>query len=118
MSALPPAVVEPSSALPVMATSAAPRPLDPDGLLWEHFGRLPAHRLTNGLREAMLQNMHPELAAGVEQHSVFFEDPIARGQRSIGPIMSVVYGGAASPEWGELLRRLHPPIKGVAKDGP
>src|ERR1700722_4762301 len=114
MSTSPPTVVDPSSApcVPPAGAAADPRPLDPDGLLWEHFGRLPAHRLTNGLREAMLQNMHPELAAGVEQHSVFFEDPIARGQRSIGPIMSVVYGGATAPEWGRLIRGFHRPIKG------
>jgi uncharacterized protein (DUF2236 family) len=51
----------------------ATAPLDPEGLVWEHFGRLPVHRLSNGLREALLQNMHPGLAAGVEHHSVFFE---------------------------------------------
>jgi uncharacterized protein (DUF2236 family) len=99
------------------AAATEPRPLDPDGLLWKHFGRLPAHRLTNGLREAMLQNMHPELAAGVEYHSVFFEDPIARGQRSIGPIMSVVYGGETSHAWGKLIRGFHRPIKGIDKYG-
>src|ERR1700758_2569190 len=81
-------------------TEPLPAPLDPDGLVWEHFGRQPIFRLSNGLREAMLQNMHPGLAAGVEHHSVFFEDPRARGQRSIGPIMSVVYGGPISHEWG------------------
>ncbi|MCW2755303.1 MAG: hypothetical protein JWQ32_2714 [Marmoricola sp.] len=92
-------------------------PLDPDGLIWRHFGRLPAHRLSNGLREAMLQNMHPELAAGVELQSRFFEDPLARGQRSIGPIMSVVYGGEASPDWGKLIRGFHGSIKGVDRYG-
>jgi uncharacterized protein (DUF2236 family) len=91
--------------------------LDPDGLLWEHFGQLPARRLVNGLRMAMLQNMHPELAAGVEQHSVFFADPIARGQRSIGPIMSVVYAGETSHEWGKLIRGFHQSIKGTDKYG-
>ncbi|HEX3707799.1 MAG TPA: oxygenase MpaB family protein [Mycobacteriales bacterium] len=94
-----------------------PLPLDPDGLVWQHFGRLPAHRLSNGLREAMLQNMHPELAAGVELQSTFFEDPLARGRRSIGPIMSVVYGGANAPEWGKLIRGFHGPIKGVDRYG-
>src|SRR5882757_8238189 len=92
-------------------------PLNPDGLLWQHFGRLPAHRLSNGLRAAMLQNMHPELAAGVELQSVFFEDPLARGRRSIGPIMSVVYGGEAAPEWGRLIRGFHGPIRGVDRFG-
>ena len=117
MPASPPAAVDMSHAALATPAEVEPRPLDPDGLLWEHFGRLPAHRLTNGLREAMLQNMHPELAAGVENHSVFFEDPIARGQRSIGPIMSVVYGGDTSPEWGRLIRDFHRPIKGVDKYG-
>jgi len=83
-------------------TELLPAPLDPEGMVWEHFGRQPVFRLSNGLREAMLQNMHPGLAAGVEHHSVFFEDPRARGERSIGPIMSVVYGGPTSHEWGEV----------------
>jgi uncharacterized protein (DUF2236 family) len=91
-------------------------PLNPDGLIWRHFGRLPAHRLSNGLREAMLQNMHPELAAGVELQSAFFDDPLARGQRSIGPIMSVVYAGNA-PDWGKLIRGFHGSIKGVDRFG-
>lgn len=92
-------------------------PLNPDGLVWQHFGRLPAHRLSNGLRAAMLQNMHPELAAGVELQSVFFDDPLARGRRSIGPIRSVVYGGANSPDWGRLIRGFHGSIKGVDRFG-
>src|SRR3981189_3848375 len=99
-----------------MTEAAIPR-LDPDGFVWEHFGRLPVHRLSNGLREAMLQNMHPGLAAGVEHHSVFFEDPLARGQRSIGPIMSVVYGGPTSHEWGKLVRGFNGPLKGGDKYG-
>ena len=115
--ALSSAAVDPPSAEPATPARDDPRPLDPDGLLWEYFGRLPAHRLVNGLRMAMLQNMHPELAAGVEQHSVFFDDPIARGQRSIGPIMSVVYGGEKSPEWGKLIRSFHRPINGIDKYG-
>lgn len=94
-----------------------PEPLNPDGLVWQHFGRLPVHRLSNGLREAMLQDMHPELAAGVELQSVFFDDPLARGRRSIGPIMSVVYGGANSAQWGRLIRSFHGSIKGVDRYG-
>jgi uncharacterized protein (DUF2236 family) len=92
-------------------------PLNPDGLVWQHFGRLLAHRLSNGLREAMLQNMHPELTAGVELQSTFFSDPLARGRRSIGPIMSVVYGGATAPDWGRLIRSFHGPIKGTDRYG-
>jgi uncharacterized protein (DUF2236 family) len=92
-------------------------PLNPDGLIWKYFGRLPAHRLANGLRMAMLQNMHPELAAGVELQSVFFDDPLARGRRSIGPIMSVVYGGANAAQWGKMIRGFHSSINGVDRYG-
>src|ERR1700679_4365206 len=96
-------------------TELLPAPLDPEGLVWEHFGRLPVFRLSNGLREAMLQNMHPGLAAGVEHHSVFFEDPLARGRRSIGPIMSVVYGGPPSAVGGKLGRDLLLSLQGIAQ---
>jgi hypothetical protein len=44
-------------------------------------------------------------------------DPRARGERSIGPIMSVVYVGPTSHEWGKLVRSFHGPIKGVDKYG-
>jgi hypothetical protein len=82
-------------------------PLNPDGLICKYFGRLPAHRLGNGLRMAMVQNMHPGLAAGVELQAVFLDDPLARGRRSIGPIMSVVDGGAtAAHPWPWALHPL------------
>src|ERR1700738_1469856 len=98
-------------------TELSPAPLDPEGLVWEHFGRHPVHRLSNGLREAMLQNMHPGLAAGVEHHSVFFEDPRARGERSIGPIPGVVYGEPKSHGRESVVRAFHGSIKGVEKYG-
>jgi uncharacterized protein (DUF2236 family) len=99
------------------AGRANPKPLDPDGLLWQHFGRLLPRRLATGLRMPILQNMHPELGAGVEEHSVFFQDPVARGRRSIGPILSVVYGGETSCDWGKLIRGFHVGIKGTDRYG-
>ena len=42
-------------------TETAIPPLDPDGLVWEHFGRLPVHRLSNGLREAMYRKTTEEI---------------------------------------------------------
>jgi uncharacterized protein (DUF2236 family) len=94
-----------------------PKALDPNGLVWENWGRFNGRNWVNGLRAPMLQNMHPGLAAGVEQHSVFFEDPLARLQRSIGPLMSVVYGGENAHEWGKLIRGFHTSIRGIDKYG-
>jgi uncharacterized protein (DUF2236 family) len=102
---------------PTSTGRAAPDPLDPDGLLWRHFGRLLPRRLATGLRMPVLQNMHPELGAGVEEHSVFFQDPLARGRRSIGPILSVVYGGETAHDWGKLIRGFHVGIKGTDRYG-
>jgi uncharacterized protein (DUF2236 family) len=99
------------------AERAAPHPLDPDGLLWSYFGRELPRRLATGLRMPVLQNMHPELGAGVEEHSVFFLDPMARGRRSIGPILSVVYGGDTAHDWGKLIRGFHVGIKGIDRYG-
>jgi uncharacterized protein (DUF2236 family) len=100
-----------------MAGRPTPKPLDPDGLLWHHFGRLLPRRLATGMRMPILQNMHPELGAGVEEHSVFFEDPVARGRRSIGPILSVVYGGDTAHDWGKLIRGFHAGIRGKDRYG-
>jgi uncharacterized protein (DUF2236 family) len=99
------------------AERATPNPLDPEGLLWSYFGRLLPRRLATGLRMPVLQNMHPELGAGVEEHSVYFQDPIARGRRSIGPILSVVYGGDTAHDWGKLIRGFHVGLKGTDRYG-
>jgi uncharacterized protein (DUF2236 family) len=102
---------------PESAGRTPPVPLDPDGLLWRYFGRILPRRLATGLRTPILQNMHPELGAGVEEHSVFFQDPLERGRRSIGPIMSVVYGGDTAHDWGKLIRGFHLGIKGTDRYG-
>jgi uncharacterized protein (DUF2236 family) len=109
--------MEPTSTASAPPNRVAPGPLDPDGLLWAYFGRLLPRRLATGLRTPVLQNMHPELGAGVEEHSVYFQDPIARGSRSIGPILSVVYGGETSHDWGKLIRSFHVGLKGTDRYG-
>jgi uncharacterized protein (DUF2236 family) len=111
------AKIEQNEAASSAADRAAPHPLDPEGLLWRYFGRILPRRLVTGLRTPLLQNMHPELGAGVAEHSVFFQDPVERGRRSIGPIMSVVYGGDTSHDWGKLIRGFHVGIKGTDRFG-
>ncbi|HNN49286.1 MAG TPA: oxygenase MpaB family protein, partial [Marmoricola sp.] len=61
-------------------------PLGPDSLTWEFFadGRM----LFLGPRAPVLQNMLPSLGQGVEEHSVWFADTLARLKRSIPPIFN------------------------------
>ena len=40
-----------------------------------------------------IQNMYPELGAGVEDHSILLREPLQRVARSVYPIMGVVYDG-------------------------
>jgi uncharacterized protein (DUF2236 family) len=89
-------------------------PLGPGSLTWRYFGD---HRMALlGPRAAVLQNMLPALGQGVQDHSVWFADTMARLRRSIPPIFDTVYG--ADPDAsGHEVRDFHKPIKGRLPDG-
>jgi uncharacterized protein (DUF2236 family) len=89
-------------------------PLGPDSLTWQLFGDL--RMVLIGPRSGVLQNMLPSLGQGVEEHSVWFADTLARLRRSIPPIFGTVYDadGAAT---GHRVRDFHRTIKGRLPDG-
>lgn len=96
------------------AAAAQARPLGPDSLTWRYFAD--NRMVLLGPRAAVLQNMLPALGQGVEDHSVWFAETLARLQRSIPPIFGTVYG--ADPEAsGHEVRDFHRPIKGKLPDG-
>lgn len=66
-------------------------PLGPDSLTWKYFGDLRTGLL--GVWIGSLQNMYPQLGAGVEDHSILLREPLQRVARSVYPIMGVVYDG-------------------------
>lgn len=69
-----------------------------------------------GPRAAVLQNMLPALGQGVEDHSVWFAETMARLQRSVPPIFRTVYARNAE-EQGRQVRDFHTQIKGKMPDG-
>ena len=89
-------------------------PLGPDSLVWKHFADNRMAFL--GPRAAVLQNMLPSLGQGVEDHSVWFAETLARLQRSIPPIFNTVYG-ADGVSAGHEVRDFHKHIKGKLPDG-
>ena len=96
------------------ASSTQALPLGPDSLTWRYFGDNRMALL--GPRAAVLQNMLPALGQGVQDHSVWFAETLARLQRSIPPIFDTVYG--ADPDAsGHRVRDFHKPIKGRLPDG-
>ena len=84
-------------------------PLGPESLTWQLFADKRMALL--GPRAAVLQNMLPSLGQGVEEHSVWFEETLARLQRSIPPIFNTVYGGDPT-KTGREVRDFHKDIKG------
>ena len=63
------------------AASAEPTPLGPDSLTWKYFGDLRTGML--GVWIGSLQNMYPQLGAGVEDHSILLRVPLLRVARSV-----------------------------------
>ncbi|GAA2794635.1 oxygenase MpaB family protein [Saccharopolyspora taberi] len=92
-----------------------PEPLGPDSLMWKHFGDW--RGLMLALWAGSMQNMHPQLGAGVEQHSRFFEERWQRLFRSLYPIGGVVYDGPRAAETARQVRGYHDTIKGVDRHG-
>lgn len=89
-------------------------PLGPDSLVWKYFADNRMALL--GPRAAVLQNMLPALGQGVEEHSVWFAETLARLQRSIPPIFNTVYG-AEDGHAGIQVRDFHRDIKGTMPTG-
>jgi len=64
-----------------------------------------------------MQNMHPQLGAAVQQHSIFFMERMPRLYRSVYPIGGVVFDGDRAPRTGAQVRDYHIGIKGVDDQG-
>ncbi|WP_430333602.1 oxygenase MpaB family protein [Rhodococcus sp. ACT016] len=92
-----------------------PVPLGPDSLTWRYFGDW--RGMLQGLWAGSMQNMHPGLGAGVEQHSRFFEERWERLFRSLYPIGGVVFDGDRARQTAEEVRDYHRNIKGVDAQG-
>lgn len=90
-------------------------PLGPESLTWKYFGDLRTGLL--GVWIGSLQNMYPELGAGVEDHSILLREPLQRVARSVYPIMGVVYDGERARQTGEQIKGFHNTIKGVDAAG-
>ncbi|MUM22969.1 DUF2236 domain-containing protein [Mycobacterium sp. CBMA271] len=92
-----------------------PQPLGPDSLTWKYFADLRTGLL--GVWIGSIQNMYPELGAGVEDHSILLREPLQRVARSVFPIMGVVYDGDRAAQTGRQIRGYHDTIKGVDAKG-
>ena len=94
---------------------APPQPLGPDSLTWKYFGDW--RGMLQGPWAGSMQNMHPQLGAAVEEHSIFFQERWPRLLRSLYPIGGVVFDTERAPRTGAEVRDYHVDIKGVDAQG-
>ena len=105
----------PAARSPPVGTTRRRSPSGPDSLTWELFGDW--RGLLQGPWAGSMQNMHPQLGAAVEQHSIFFNERMPRLLRSLYPIGGVVFDGERRPSTGAEVRDYHIGIKGVDDQG-
>lgn len=83
--------------------------------MWRYFGDWRGVLLS--LWAGSMQNMHPQLGAGVEEHSRFFDERWQRLYRSLYPIGGCVYDGPRAAETARTVRDYHRTITGVDRHG-
>ena len=85
--------------------------LGPDSVSWRVIGDAAA--FVGGIRALLVQTAHPEVVAGVEQHSRYRSDPLGRLSRTSVYVTETTYG--ALPEVNAAVaavRRAHGPVQG------
>lgn len=99
-----------------MAYRGDPGPFGPGSVTWR-IHRHPAVFLA-GPRALLVQACHPEVLAGVVEHSRFREDPLGRLSRTSAWVTVSAFG--STPEIvaaAERIRRRHGPVRGVSPRG-
>jgi len=90
--------------------------LGPDTVSWRVNRE--AALLAGGGRALLLQVAHPRVAAGVEQHSNYAEDPWGRLYRTLDTTYKILFGDEeTSQKAARRLNRRHGPVNGTADDG-
>lgn len=93
--------------------SYAPDPglLGPDSVSWRVIGDATA--FVGGIRALLVQTAHPEVVAGVEQHSRYRDDPLGRLTRTSFYVTETTYGAMPEVERAvAMVRRAHQPVRG------
>ncbi|MDG2908745.1 MAG: oxygenase MpaB family protein [Acidimicrobiales bacterium] len=77
-----------------------------------------AAAFVGGIRSLLVQAAHPEVAAGVGDHSAYREDPLGRLSRTAAYVTATTYGSL--PEVNAALtvvRTVHRPVSGISHRG-
>ncbi len=85
--------------------------LGPDSVSWRVIGDAAA--FVGGIRALLVQTAHPEVVAGVEQHSRYRADPLGRLSRTSVYVTETTYGAMPEVEAAvATVRGAHRPVHG------
>jgi uncharacterized protein (DUF2236 family) len=90
--------------------------LGPDSISWRVIGDTAA--FVGGIRALLVQAAHPEVVAGVEQHSRYRSDPFGRLNRTSFYVTETTYGSRPEVEAAVAeVRSAHRPVRGESARG-
>jgi uncharacterized protein (DUF2236 family) len=88
----------------------------PDSISWEIMGDVSG--FIGGIRALLVQAAHPEVVAGVADHSRYREDPLGRLSRTSAYVTATSYGAMPEVEAAvAIVRRVHRPVHGTSHRG-
>jgi uncharacterized protein (DUF2236 family) len=88
----------------------------PDSITWEIMGD--ASTFIGGIRALLVQAAHPEVVAGVADHSRYREDPLGRLSRTSNYVTATSYGAMPEVEAAvDAVRRAHVRVRGTSHRG-
>src|SRR5690606_24937360 len=96
--------------------SGDPGLFGPGAVSWQIIGDVAA--FAGGIRALLIQAAHPEVVAGVEEHSRYREDPLGRLSRTSAYVTATTYGAAPEVEAAvALVRGAHRGVSGRSHRG-
>ncbi len=88
--------------------------LGPDSVSWQVIGDVTA--FVGGIRALVVQTAHPEVVAGVDEHSQYRTDPLGRLSRTSAYVTETTYGAMPEVEAAvAVVRNAHRPVRGVSE---
>lgn len=91
--------------------------LGPDSISWMIHADL-ASVAQAGLSAIVLEILHPSVIAGVQQFSLYRDDPFQRARATLGYVLTTTFGNtAAATAVIEQVRNVHSHINGTRPDG-
>lgn len=88
----------------------------PGSATWEVIGDVAT--FVGGIRALLVQAAHPEVVAGVADHSSYEDDPLGRLSRTSAYVTATAFGAVPEVDAAiEVVRSAHRPVRGVSHRG-